>query len=68
MLHIICITLYRFCIHNVLTDQVVMINGVYANSCKITIPQGAYENETIIAMLNSSDALFELVYSGSNAF
>ena len=45
-----------------------MINGVYANSCKITIPQGAYENETIIAMLNSSDALFELVYSGSNAF
>ena len=30
--------------------------------------QGAYEIETIIAMLNVSDTLFELVYSGYNAF
>ena len=55
-------------LQNVPQDQLVVINGVYANSCKITIPQGVYEIETIIAMLNSSDALFELVYSGSNAF
>ena len=55
-------------LHNVSTDQVVVINGGYANSSEITIPQGVYEIETIIAMLNVSDALFELVYSGSNAF
>ena len=30
--------------------------------------QGAYEIETIIIMLNVSDTLFELVYSGYNAF
>ena len=35
---------------------------------EITIPRGAYDIETIIAMLNASDALFEVVYSGENAF
>ena len=53
-------------LQNVPQDQLVMTNGVYANSSEITIPQGVYEIETIIAMLNSSDALFELVYSGTN--
>ena len=63
------VSLYTdFVLHNVPTDQVVVINGGYANSTEITIPQGAYEIETIIAMLNASDALFELVSSGSNAF
>ena len=63
------VSLYTdFVLHNVPTDQVVVINGGYANSTEITIPQGAYEIETIIAMLNASDALFELVYSGENAF
>ena len=51
-------------LHNVPSDQVVVINGGYSNSSEIAIPQGAYEIETIIAMLNASDALFELVYSG----
>ena len=33
------------------------------------IPRGADDIETIIAMLNASEAfLFELVYSGENAF
>ena len=63
------VSLYTdFVLHNVPTDQVVVINGGYANSTEVTIPQGAYEIETIIAMLNASDALFELVYSGENAF
>ena len=63
------VSLYTdFVLHNVPTDQVVVINGGYANSTEVTIPQGAYEIETIIAMLNASDALFELVYSGSNTF
>ena len=53
-----------FVLHNVPTDQVVVVNGGYSNSSEIAIPQGAYEIETIIAMLNASDALFELVYSG----
>ena len=53
-------------LQNVPQDQLVIINGVYVNSSEITIPQGVYEIETIIALLNSSDALFELVYSGSN--
>ena len=35
---------------------------------EVVIPRGAYDIETIIAMLNASDALFELVYSGENAF
>ena len=34
----------------------------------LSIPQGTYDIVTIIAMLNASDALFEIVYSGENAF
>ena len=34
----------------------------------LSISRGTYDIETIIAMLNASDALFEIVYSGENAF
>ena len=34
----------------------------------LSILRGTYDIETIIAMLNASDALFEVVYSGENAF
>ena len=34
----------------------------------LSILRGTYDIETIIAMLNASDALFEIVYSGENAF
>ena len=54
-------------LHNVPTDQVVLINAG-STTQEITIPRGAYDIETIIAMLNASDALFEVVYSGENAF
>ena len=55
-------------LHNVPTDQVVVINGGRRDESVISIPRGAYDIEAIIAMLNASDALFELVYSGENAF
>ena len=32
------------------------------------IPRGTDDIKTIIAMLNASDALFDLVYDGDNAF
>ena len=50
-------------LHNVPTDQVVLINAG-ATIQEIAIPRGVYDIETIIAKLNASDALFELVYSG----
>ena len=53
-----------FLLHNIPTDQVVVINGGRTDESIISIPRGAYDIETIIAMLNASDALFELVYSG----
>ena len=34
----------------------------------LSISWGTYDIETIIAMLNASDALFEVVYSGENTF
>ena len=34
----------------------------------LSIPRGIYDIKTIIAMLNASDVLFEIVYSGENAF
>ena len=55
-------------LHNVPTDQVVVINGGRRDESVISIPRGAYDIEAIIVMLNASDALFELVYSGENAF
>ena len=54
--------------HNVPTDQVIVINAGNTSQ-DVAIPRGAYNIETIIAMLNASDAfLFELVYCGENAF
>ena len=57
-----------FTFHNVPSDQVVVINGDRTDESVISIPRGTYDIETIIAMLNASDALFEIVYSGENAF
>ena len=50
------------------SDQVVVINGSRTDQSVISIPQGTYDIETIITMLNASDSLFEVVYSGENAF
>ena len=67
--YISSVSLYTdFVLHNVPTDQVVVINGGRTDASEITIPQGAYELEQLIAMLNACDALFEVVYSGANAF
>ena len=50
------VSLYAdFVLHNVPTDQVVLINAG-STTQEITIPRGAYDIETIIAMLNASDA------------
>ena len=66
--YISSVSLYtNFVLHNVPTDQVVVINGSRTDEGVIAIPQGTYDIETIIAILNVSDALFELVYSGKNA-
>ena len=35
---------------------------------ELLVPRGDYDIETIIAMINASDALFEFVHSGENAF
>ena len=62
------VSLYTdFVLHNVPTDQVVLINAGNTSQ-EAWIPRGAYDIETIIAKLNASDALFELVYSGENSF
>ena len=50
------VSLYTdFVLHNFPTDQVVVINAGSALQ-KVAIPRGAYDIETIIAMLHSSDA------------
>ena len=67
--YISSVSLYTdFVLQNVPTDQEVVINGGRTDESIISIPRGAYDIETIIAKLNASDALFELVYSGENAF
>ena len=54
--YISSVSLYTdFVLHNVPTDQVVLINAG-STIQEITIPRGAYDIETIIAMLNASDA------------
>ena len=54
--YISSVSLYTdFVLHNVPTDQVVLINAGTTTQ-EITIPRGAYDIETIIAMLNASDA------------
>ena len=44
-----------FVLHNVPTDQVVVINAGRTPK-EVVIPRGAYDIERIIAMLNASDA------------
>ena len=44
-----------FVLHNVTTDQIVVINAGNTPQ-EVLIPRGAYNIETIIAMLNASDA------------
>ena len=57
-----------FTFYNVPSDQVIVINRGRIDQSVISIPRGTYDIETIITMLNASDALFEIVYSGENAF
>ena len=50
------VSLYTdFVLHNVPTDQVVVINAGTSTQ-EVIIPRGTYDIETIIAMLNASDA------------
>ena len=54
--YISSVSLYTdFVLHNVPNDQVVLINAGETIQ-EITIPRGAYDIETITAMLNASDA------------
>ena len=54
--YISSVSLYTdFVLHNFPTDQVVVINTGNALQ-EVAIPWGAYNIETIIAMLHSSDA------------
>ena len=66
------ISLVSFCtdftFHNAPSDQVVVINGDRTDESVISISRGTYDIVTIIVMLNASDALFEIVYSGENVF
>ena len=63
------ISLYTdFVLHNVPTDQVIVINAGNTPQ-EVLILRGTYDIETIIAMFNASETfLFELLYSGENAF
>ena len=56
-----------FVLHNVPSNQVVLID-VGTSPHEMFIPRGTDDIKTIIAMLNASDALFDLVYDGDNAF
>ena len=57
-----------FKLYNVSEDQTIIINANVDEYSEISIPRGSYTIEEIIALMNTSDAIFELVYSGSNAF
>ena len=57
-----------FKLYNVIEDQTVIINNNIDEFSEIIIPRGSYTIEEIIALMNTNDAMFELVYSGSNAF
>ena len=68
--YISSVSLYTdFVLHNVPSDQVVVINAGNALQ-EVAIPRGAYDIETIIAMLHSSDAFIVRigVYCRENAF
>lgn len=67
--YISAISLYTdFQLYNVPKDQVIVIDGNATDHATVEIPKGTYEIEEVIAMLNTSDALFELIYDGTNAF
>ena len=67
--YISAISLYTdFQLYNIPKDQVVVIDGNATEHATVEIPKGTYEIEEVIAMLNTSDALFELIYDGVNAF
>lgn len=57
-----------FKLYNVSEDQSIIINANVDEYSEISIPRGSYTIEEIISLMNTSDAIFELVYSGSNAF
>ena len=68
--YISSVSLYTdFVLHNVPSDQVIVINAGSTQQ-EVAIPRGAYNIETIIAMLHSSDALpIRIgVYCRENAF
>lgn len=51
-------------IHNILEDQIVIIDGV-----EVVIPAGSYSLEDLLAELNvTSTAMFSAIYEGENAF
>ena len=67
--YILFVSFYTdFTFNNVPSVQVIVINGGRTDESVISIPRGTYDIKTIITMLNASDALFEIVYSGENAF
>ena len=50
------VSLYTdFVVHNVTTDQVIVINAG-STPQEVIIPRGTYDVDTVIAMLNASDA------------
>ena len=55
MFQLVRVTLYRFRVNNVTTDQVIVINAGRTPK-EVVIPRGTYDIERIIAMLNASDA------------
>jgi len=61
-----------FELHNVTSTQTVLIYGNHYDYSELTatvvIPEGMYSIEQILALLNCSDALFQLIYHGANAF
>ena len=71
--YISAISLYtNFMLFNVASDQVVKVYGNKEDatelSAEIEIPRGQYTIEELLALLNCSDSLFELIYYGENAF
>ena len=67
--YISSVSLYTdFQLYNIPEDQIVVIDGNITDHATIEIPKGVYEIEELIALLNTSDALFELIYEAENAF
>ena len=70
--YISSISLYTdFKLFNVDSDQLIKVYGDKTNTeltAEIEIPRGQYTIEELLALLNCSDSLFELIYYGENAF